>query len=333
MVKVAVIGAGFMGETHSAAYAGIQGVTIAGIVARTPRRRRRLAAKYGVPDFGSIEECMQAVGPDFVDICVPPSANLPLVRAAARKGKHIVLEKPIALTLKDADEIIRITRQAGVSLMPAHVLRFWPDYVVIKKALQANRIGTPLSASAQRVCTIPPNMKWYQDPKLAGGAALSLVFHDFDMLNWLFGRPERVFATGHKGDLGSLDDLFCTVSYPGGVEACVQGSFLMPARFPFTMGLRVLGRKGCIDFRFTASVNLEEREKAGRELKLYTARTQKDLEAPEKDPFSAELEHFVKCVRTGKSSETVTPQDARLALQVALACVTSAETGRPISID
>jgi predicted dehydrogenase len=332
MFKVAVVGAGFMGQTHSDGYAKMKDVKIAGIVDKMEEPRKALAAKHGAKDFETLDQCLNELNPDFVDICVPTNFNLPLVRETAAAKKDMVLEKPIALTLKEADEIIKIVEAASVKFMVAHVLRFWPDYVLMKKLFSEGKIGKPLSAMAQRVCCAPPQTRWYRDPKMGAGAVLNLVIHDFDTLNWFFGKPTRVYATGHWGEFGALDDLTCTISYPNGVDACVEGSFLMPFRWPFTMGLRVLGDKGALEFLFRASLNLEEREKARKELVLVTATDATELKSEDKDGYHAELEYFVECLKANKHPETITPADARLALEVGLACVKSVKTGKPVAI-
>lgn len=332
MFKVAVVGAGFMGQTHSDGYAKIPDVKIVAVVDKLEEARKKLAAKFGAQDFESLEECIEKANPDFVDICVPTNFNLPLVKIAAQAKKHIVLEKPLALTLKEADQIISLVKKAGIKFMVAHVLRFWPEYVLMKKLFDEGKIGKPLSALAQRVCCAPPNVRWYRDPKMGAGAVLNLVIHDFDTLNWFFGKPKRVYATGHFGEFGALDDLTCTISYPNGVDACVEGSFMMPLRWPFTMALRVLGDKGALDFLFRASLNLEEREKARKELVHITATDAIELKAEDKDAYHAELEYFVNCLKADKHPETITPQDARLALEVGLACIKSVKTKKPVEI-
>jgi predicted dehydrogenase len=98
------------------------------------------------------------------------------------------------------------------------------------------------------------------------------------------------------------------------------------------MALRVLGDKGALEFLFRASLNLEEREKARKELVLATAKDAQELKAEDKDGYHAELEYFVSCLKANKHPRTITAQDARLALEVALACVTSVKTGKPVAI-
>ncbi len=332
MYKVAVVGAGFMGQTHSAGYAKIKDVKIAAVVDKVEPSRKKLADAYKAKDFASLEQCLDAMDVDIVDICVPTNFNLPLVKTATAAKKAIVLEKPIALTLKEADEIISLVKKSGVKMMVAHVLRFWPEYVLMKKLFDQGKIGKPLSGFAQRVCCAPPTVRWYRDPKMGAGAVLNLTIHDFDTLNWFFGKPTRVYATGHFGEFGSLDDLCCTISYPDGVDACVEGSFMMPLKWPFTMGLRVLGDKGALEFLFRASLNLEEREKAKKDLALITAKEATELKAEDKDGYQAELEYFVKCLKSGRQPKTITLEDARLALEVGLACIESVKTGKPVKI-
>lgn len=331
-MKVVIAGSGFMGSTHAEGYAKLGDVQILGFVGRTERRRKELAEKYGTEHFGSLEEALEKK-PDIVDICLPSPMNVESVEKSARAGAHILLEKPIALALEEADQIIETVRKHNVKLMIAHVLQFWPEYVKIREVLLEGTLGKPLTASAIRVCESPRWGSWFTDFSQSGGVARNMIIHDFDMCNWLFGKPVRVYATATEAFDGGWFDMNAMVTYENGVSATIKGSQMMTRGYPFTMGLRIQGTKATVDFLFRVGANLQFRDQAEKEFKLYRDDgTASELEAEGGDAYEAEVSYFVDCVKNDREPDRGRPEDARLALEVALACEQSAEEGRSIEL-
>ena len=331
MLKVGIVGSGFMGQTHADAYAKTEGVEIAGFVDLAKERREELAHKYKASAFDTLDQLLDAADPDIIDICLPTNLNAAFVEGAAKAGKAILVEKPIALNLEDADRIISVARENKVKIMVAHVLRFWPRYVHIRELILSKEIGDVISVDAVRVCTTPEFTDWYRMREVGGGAVINLLIHDLDFCNWLFGSPQQVYAAGTKSSYGSLDDVACVISYEGGIQAAIKGSFMMPRTFPFTMQFFALGDRGCIEFDFRAGENLEDRENAIDRMVLFKNNEYFEIESDPKDAYLAEIEYFVKCVAEDRDPEIATLDDARAALALALACIESADTGSPVT--
>jgi len=331
MLKVGIVGCGFMGGTHAEAYRQIEGVTLAGFVDTSEERREEMAQKHAARGFETLEQLLDAVDPDIVDVCVPTNLNVRFVEEAAKAGKAVLVEKPIALNLEDADRIISIAKEKGIKIMVAHVLRFWPRYLHIRDLINSGGIGRVMSVDAVRVCTTPEFTDWYRKREVGGGAIINLMIHDLDFCNWLFGTPHQVYAVGTRSSYGSLDDVACIISYPNEVQAAVKGSFMMPSTFPFTMQFFALGEEGCIEFDFRAGENLEDRQNAIDRMVLFKEKEYFEIESEPKDAYLGEIEYFVKCVAEGRNPEVATVEDARAALALALDCIESAETGRPVT--
>lgn len=329
MLRVGIVGSGFMGVTHSDAYAKIPDVQIAGFVGRSEANRKRLAEKHKTKDYPTLEAMLAAEQLDAVDICTPTPLNVEMVKVAAQAGKPILLEKPIARDLKEADEIIRTAKKRKALLMVAHVLRFWPEYVTIRKILDEGQIGKVLSASATRMCQNPKWTAWYADPSQSGGALVTLGIHDFDFCNSAFGAPKSAYALGTRGPQGGWDDATSLVRYESGVEVCFKASIAMPEAFPFTMAFRAVGERGAIDYLFKAGHNIENKADWRDEFFLYRDGKMTLPQVEKKDAFLAEIEHFLACVREKKEPTHGRPEQARLALKVALACRAALEDGRP----
>ncbi len=173
------------------------------------------------------------------------------VEKVAAAGKHVQCEKPMAMNAEECDAMIAATKKAGVKFMIGQVLRFWPEYVVIKEILDSGRLGRVKWASATRMSP-PPTWSWNGwlfDPKKSGGGVLDLHIHDIDTLNWMLGVPKKVMAAGVKSAQGGLDNVFSTFTgYPGGQVAFAEGSLDLAPGFPFTMGLKVDCEGGSIQF-------------------------------------------------------------------------------------
>ncbi len=332
MFKIGIVGSGFMAVTHAEAYKQIPDARIVGFVGKGEANRRRRAQEYDTRDFPTIAALLEEADPDVVDICTPTHLNVEMTRAAAQAGKAILLEKPIALDLDAAAEIQRLAADAGVTLMVAHVIRFWPEYARIAEIVRAGDIGRPYAAAADRICQPPDWTTWYADPNKSGGVAVTLMIHDFDFCNSLFGPPQRVFASGRRNALGAFDHLHACVVYPSGVTASFRGSISMPAGYPFTMSLRVTGDAGAAEFVFRAGINLENRQEAQSDFILYRGGQPSIPSCDPRDAYLAEIEYFLNCLRDGRAPEIGTIEEATLALRTARAAMEAAETGAVVEM-
>jgi UDP-N-acetylglucosamine 3-dehydrogenase len=330
MIEVGVIGAGFAGAIHARAYAKVPDVHVAVVVDRNQERASSLAAEVRGREETDAEVLFRDPTITLVDVSVPTPSHPALAIRALEAGKHVVVEKPLALSLKEADSILAAAERSGRFLMVAHVLRFWPEYVAIRDVLQSGRLGRPMMATAHRLSNRPQWATWFRDPEATGGAVLDLQIHDLDMMNWLFGPPRRVSASGATGQDGGWDHVIAQIDYEA-VRACVEASFMMPQDFPFTAGLRVTCEKGVIEYQFRAGGASFESGQPMRYLYIHEpGRPNQPVTFEAGDAFEREIACFVECVRTGKPPAIVTPADARLAVRTALAARTSLEIGQPV---
>jgi predicted dehydrogenase len=239
---------------------------------------------------------------------------------ALAAGKHVLVEKPIALTLEDADAIAEAASAAGRVLMVGHVLRFMPEIAELRRVLGSGELGQPLGASALRLSAPPDWNQWMRDDELSGGALVDLAIHDFDVLGALLGPARRVYARAVSGHVSAL------VEHERG-EGLVEGSHAMPGSYPFTANLRVLCEGGALEHRFIAGAGDEVADAVVSELGIY-GRERRRFSAPA-DPWQLELEHFLDCVATGSEPADGSFQQARAALAVALAARRSLASGVP----
>lgn len=324
MTGVALLGAGFMADTHARCYEALrERADVRVVCALEADRVAALAGRLGAEATADLETALSTPGVEAVDICLPTPLHRPIAEQALARGLHVLVEKPIALTLVDADAIDAAAQAAGRVLMVGHVLRFIPEIAELRRVLAGGELGRPLGASAVRLSAPPDWNDWMRDEDLSGGVLVDLAIHDFDVLGALFGPARRVFARAVGGHVSAL------VEHERG-EALVEGSHAMPASYPFTAGLRVLCERGAVEHRFIAGAGDEVADAVVSELGVYGAEKRRFSEAA--DPWQLEIEHFLDCVENGGDPSDGSFEQARAALAVALAARRSLASGSPETV-
>jgi len=332
-MNVAILGAGFMGGTHAKAFRQVDGVEIAAIYAHSDRRAAPLAEELGTVWTDDIDRILRDESIDAIDNCLPTPEHRPLTEAALAAGKHVLLEKPIALTDEDAAALVAAGKASDKVFMLAHVLRFWPEYIELQKMAANGAIGELRSGLAYRRQPFPAWSQLFSRSDLTGGAVIDMMIHDIDALNWVFGTPRSVTANGiRNARSGGWDQVQILIDY-GATSGMVDGGMMMPESYPFTSTLQVLGSDGFVQYDFQAGGRSVEEAGGTNELRLYPNEGDpRKLDVDQKDPYLAEIEYFVECIRAGKPAERATPAEARLALATALAARESMETNRTVTI-
>ncbi len=342
MVKVGIVGLGFMGKTHAQAYSLLPNAQISAVADRDKARRSEAASQYGCRAYATVEQMLAHGDVDTVDVCLPTNLHRRVVQKCAAAGKHVLCEKPIALTLRDADAMIAACQQAGVKFMVGHVLRFWPEYTVVKQIVGSGRLGAIRSITASRLSP-PPAWgwkDWFFNPKLSGGAVVDLHIHDLDMIAWLAGPPKVVFAGGLMNEHGAVQSVWTTcIGHPNGAVSFAQGTLTMPPSYPFTMTLTVVCERGTVEFnsRLTPAITVypvdgEPEHPAIPDLTGGATSEEAMGNIQQLGGYYAEVKYFVDCVEQDSPPDVVTPEDARLALAMCLAARKSAQKGKPVRL-
>jgi len=327
-LNVAIVGAGNMGNVHATAYSKIDEAQIVAVCDVDLNKAKTLADKVGAEKtFGDHKDAFKEKI-DIADICVPTFLHPPIAVDAAEAGINVICEKPIALSLKEADQMIEAAGRSGVKFMVAHVVRFMPEYRMVKELAESKEMGRIISAFGGRYLpgrrgeALFSGRTWFADPALSGGPIVDLHIHDLDFLNWLFGTPQRIFCDGIKSENGMWNHVFTTLSYREGKGFAVASS-LMPKTFRFMSELRVIYEEGAAEINTRA------------EKTLTIFRGDKAVEnpvLPGRSGYQAEVENFAQCVLKDVQPAIITPQDARLALETAIMARESAEKGMPLTL-
>ena len=321
-MRVGLVGAGFMGGVHLDAYAGIPGVEVVGVADARIKAAVAGAEIVGARPYASYEELVAAEDVEVVDVCLPTAFHRDLALRAAGEGRHVILEKPIARTMEDAQQILDAFSGDGPRLFVGHVVRFFPEYVGIKHKIEAGDLGTiGVVRTSRRSPFLLGWNDWYADWRVSGGVLMDLVIHDFDYLRWTLGEVERVYARGMLGrEYNRLDYVLATLRFQSGAIAHVEGHWGYPG--PFNYSIEVTGSH--------ALLTVDSTEPASLQLISGAPEEGPDL-ASGKSPYEKELEHFIHCMATGEEP-IVEAHDAREALRIGLAATESVLRGEPVTL-
>lgn len=330
-VRVGLIGAGGIGSFHGESLARrVPGAALAAVADPAPGVAERLAASLGCQK-ATLEPVELLADPSIqaVVIAAPPSVHADLIEAAAGAGKAVFCEKPMALTLEDAERAIEAARAAGVPLQVGFNRRFAADFRAAHDLVTSGRVGKP---QLMRSLTRDPALA---DPSIVKPWTIFLetLIHDFDTLRWLNpgARALEVYAAADAlirpdwKDRGLLDTAMVMIRFDNGALATAEASF--QAVYGYDVRGEVFGSAGMVT---AGDVHRTSMAFYGEEGVVHdTVRRNIDLFH---DAYTDELAHFVDCVRGGTGPEC-TGEDARGALAIALASIESVRAGQPVRVE
>ena len=309
-MKIGIIGLGFMGATHLGAFSKLKDVEVAAVCARNPQALSgdlshvggNLNREAGVYDFSNVRkytdwrEIVRDPALDAIDICLPTDAHLAVSLAAFAEGKHVLCEKPMALSTSDCERMIAAAESHRRIFMVGQVLRFWPEYLYLENFVKSERRSI-VSATFSRRAAMPDWNPWLMDESRSGGAILDLLIHDIDQALSLFGRPEQVSAKSLEGS----DSMTATLTYADGLQVRIEGGWF-GAETPFSMGFAAQARERELDF-------------TAEGLRLNA--TKVELPAAE-DAYEAELAYFIECCQNNRQPDRCLPRDSAEGVELAL---------------
>ncbi len=339
MVRIGLVGVGFMGQQHFGIYEGMEQAEVVAVCDKDPARVAEKAASVGgnigeateldlskQRRYTSLEEMLAQEELDCVDVCTPTFLHAEMSIAALEAGCNVICEKPMALTVEDCDRMIAAAGANSRMLFIAQCIRFWPEYEVLAKMVNNGELGQVISARFVRQSPTPTwaSENWLMDAELSGGAMLDLHIHDVDFILSLFGKPKAVVTrAGNLVTEGEpVDQIFTAYLYDD-FACAAEGGWVMPDSFPFEMGYQVLGEKGMLDFSLAKEPMLTIYPFDGEP---YT---------PEFEPgtgYERELAYFVECIESNSAPARVTPASARESVRLVLAEVESAASGGAVEV-
>ena len=330
VARIGLIGLGVMGRNHLRLLAGIPDVRVAAVSDPVP------AALANVPDVDGRQGFVDAVTMldeaelDAVVIASPTTTHLPLALAAIQRNIAVLVEKPLAATTEEADEIVDAAEQTGVPVQVGHVERYNPAVLELGRLLDAGWLSTVYAITSRRGGPMPDRIRDV-------GVTIDLATHDVDILCWVAAeRPVRVTAeTARRVHQEHEDLLFGLMRFPSGTVAMLDVDWLTPSK---RRTLTVVGEEGMFELdylsqrlTFTRGADVTKPVLIDGYAPTFAGDTV-ELPVAGGEPLAAELTDFIDVIRRGGEPK-VGADDGRVAVALADALIRAARTGRPIAFD
>lgn len=329
-LRVGVIGVGLIGSHLARICHQMSNVDLIAVADIRESVARDVADELGVDYYLDSADLVRCREMQAVIVCTPEDSHLEPCLRAIERGKAVFVEKPIAHTVEQAEQMRDAARGEGTILMVGHCLRFEPRWAAVKTAIESGEIGELQSIRTRRIQEIG------SQTILKGRTTLPLYLgvHDFDIARWFIDSDvETVYAQSKKGVLTGMgyevaDAYWAIYCFQNGVVGVTELGWALPVRPPGhgLAGVTVVGAEGLIDLDQTENGMLRfTKEGVDTVDTMYFSSVHGKL----KGVYANELEHFVDCVMEDKEP-LVTPEDGIEALRIGLATEESAKTGTPV---
>ncbi|MFI6879873.1 Gfo/Idh/MocA family protein [Streptomyces sp. NPDC050400] len=327
-LDVGLIGAGGIARAHLPAWIAL-GARVT--ILSTDGNAEKLAARHaesGVTAVRGLSELLDRAA--VVDLCTPTFTHRQLTLDAIAAGKHVVCEKPLALTVAEAQEMADAAEAAGVLLFPAHVVRYFPAYAALAESVAAGGVGAPAVLRFTRSGSYPVWAPWFGDPALSGGILVDQMIHDFDFARLLAGDVVRIHAQvrgrqepgARAGDVATGT---AVLTHASGAVSHVLGVWGLPD-LQFRTTYRVAGPDGILEHDSTAHTGFRVLAQGTRPLGEGIPGSPMT-----ESPYLTELREFAAAIEGGPVPR-VSARDGVEAVRIAAAAAESARTGEPVEI-
>jgi predicted dehydrogenase len=309
-MRIGLIGLGFMGGAHLSAIKSLGGVTLTAISSRTQPTSDRLsqgnlphlkasALPLDANWYADWRQLVSDPDVDAVDVCLPTHLRKEVTLSAFEHGKHVLCEKPMALSFADCEEMLKAAERSGCVFMVAHVLRFVSSYRYAASFIASTLQGSVTSCTMQRKTGYPKWGEWLGREEYSGGAILDLLIHDIDQALKLFGKPDTVCAMSD----GAIDTMQGLLRYADGFEVRLAGGWYEAGR-AFSAGFQIRGQD--------AELSLE----AGK-LRLIVSGEERLVDMCAEEEYTEQMRYFSQCCRQRIAPELCPPAESAEAVRIA----------------
>lgn len=331
LIKVAVVGVGMMGRNHVRVYSEMDEACLVGVADVSQSSLDPIARRFHCQTYCDYRQLFDEQKPDAISVAVPTTEHLDVVREAAQRGIHVLVEKPIAHTLDQARAIVTICQCHEIVLAVGHVERFNPAVISLKQRLQQGELGRVFQVDARRQSPFPARIRDV-------GVVIDLAVHDLDVMRFLTGmEANRVYAETERCIHTTQEDLLTALlRFEGGVVGTLTVNWLTPAK---VRDLQVIGERGMFKVDYLTQdlcffenavaqgpnwepLSVMRGVSEGRMIRHAVAKA---------EPLRTELSHFLAAV-SGKPATVVTGEDGIQALILAQALVQSGLEGRLVHL-
>ncbi|MDR2780813.1 MAG: Gfo/Idh/MocA family oxidoreductase [Synergistaceae bacterium] len=316
MIKIGLVGAGGMGTVHYTSFSYIGEAGVAAVVGTSAQDGAR-AREWGLPMFRSISDMLASADVDIVDICTPTYLHADGIEEAVSFGKSVITEKPMAMTLKDAQTAYEAAERAGTRIYVAQVLQFYRQSEVLRALVEGGEYGAPLDAYFTRLSACPKWARdgWLFDEKKSGLVPYDLHIHDLDLIVSLFGLPKEFsFTSCGRRSVKYREHYRFNYAYDG-FNAAAEAGWLN-ADIPFTAEWRVYfenaavtNRDGTVTaYKFGEAPRVFD---TGEKIKIPTG-----INVPPTGTYLSELSHFLECWKKDEPSPRIPKEQVLTVLEL-----------------
>lgn len=332
MVRVGIVGIGFMGWIHQLAYRRTKQATFSAFCSSDAKKRngdwRGIQGNFGPPGeqisldgievFETFEQMVRSPNIDVIDICLPPHMHAQAAKLALENGKDVLCEKPLALHPEDCRQIMDLAAKNNRIVLAAHVLPYMGAFAYATQLVANKTYGSPIGGYFKRIISDPTWIPDFYDPNVVGGPLVDLHVHDLHWIQHLFGRPKSVRAVGRmKGSVAKFVHVVYDFGDQNMAVASSSGVIDGPGR-PFTHGFELHLERATLQHEFAAYSDGAET----MPLKIITADGQvirPELPASDEiDAFVGEIEDMAISVRTRTPAARLCGNLATQAIELAI---------------
>jgi UDP-N-acetylglucosamine 3-dehydrogenase len=328
VTRVAVIGVGSMGSNHVRVFRDLDNVDLVAVADRDVKTTEAIAGRYGVRAYADFQEMIDRERPHAVTVAVPTSAHYSVAKCALERGCHVLVEKPIAATLEEAQQLVAVRPKARV-LMVGHIERFNPAVIELKRRLANGELGRIFQIQARRWGPFPPRIRDV-------GIVIDLATHDLDIMRYLSNSEAiHVYAQTNRALKNASEDMVTgVIRFKDDMLGLVDINWLTPTKI---RELTVTGDLGMfrVDY-LTQDLYFFQNSEANRiswealsVIRGVSEGTMTRFPISKKEPLRAELEAFIAAVE-GRIDDVVSGEDGLTALALALALIESSAQGKPV---
>jgi myo-inositol 2-dehydrogenase / D-chiro-inositol 1-dehydrogenase len=338
-VRFGLVGYGAWGRHHARAISSVGGAGLMAICSRSEASRQQAAADYPhAKIYADVHELLASSDIDAVSVVLPSDLHYEVAHAVLESGRHLLLEKPMALSIEHCTELVELARARGRLLAVGHELRLSSLWGEIKRLIDHGAIGAPRYALVE-LWRRPYRLGadgWRYDIRRVGNWILEEPIHFFDLARWYFasvGEPVSVFAAanGKKADHPQLDDNFSAIlSFPGGAYATISQTL---AGWEHHQCVKLTGTEGALVGRWSGAMDRTFEPTYGLELLHDDRLTSVPIAKPSGEVYELvdQLDAFVGAIRD-RAPVACTGEDGRWSVTMCLAAAESLTTGLPVCL-
>ena len=316
MLRIGIVGLGFMGKMHFRCYKSDTNVEVTAICDADAKQLQNSSGVAGnisgaeddldlsnIALYSDLSKMLAEEKLDALSIASPTFLHASQTIEALNVGVHVFCEKPMALNSGDCREMAEVAKQSGKTLQIGHCIRFWPEYVQAKEIIDSQKYGKVLAATFQRL-SLTPTWSWdncFLDGKRSGGAMLDLHIHDTDYVQYVFGMPKEVFSRGVIGLSGEFDHTVTQYLYGNDCVITAEGGWIMAPGFGFEMSFKIMLEKATLVYSSAQEPTF----------RIFPIDGETIIpEIPTGDGYSFEIQHFIDTLSGKAVPSIITPEQS-----------------------